>query len=304
MDARHLLQLSVVLDKGSISDASRHLGMSQPTLTRNMATLERQAGSKLFARSRFGVRSTPLGERLGREGREIARRVGLSRDIAARHRLGIRGELRIGVGPLVAIAAMPALALKLMPADGHLALSIRCDAPNRLLDGLIDGELDVLIGQPVGVRAVNGFRAVPLLDDDIVPFCGRDHELARRRTISAADLADREWIVMGSANHFERGTFDLLDDLGVSSLRTQMTTSGDASTLFSVLAMGRHLSMLPHRLVSEVLDLYGLQALALAGKRPMPHRVALWHAEELAEDPGFATLRSQVVARFRQIAQA
>ena len=71
MDPRHLLQLAAVLDTGSLTAAARHLGLTQSTLTRNMATLEMQAAGALFARSRFGVRSTPLGEALAREGRLV-----------------------------------------------------------------------------------------------------------------------------------------------------------------------------------------------------------------------------------------
>jgi DNA-binding transcriptional LysR family regulator len=66
MDPRHLVQLAAILEKGSITQASRHLHLTQPTLTHNMQTLEMQAGGQLFERSRFGVRSTLLGEMLAR----------------------------------------------------------------------------------------------------------------------------------------------------------------------------------------------------------------------------------------------
>jgi DNA-binding transcriptional LysR family regulator len=86
MDPRHLLQLATILEKGSITQASRHLHLTQPTLTHNMQTLEMQAGGQLFERSRLGVRSTPLGELLAREGRDIARRINDAREASARHR--------------------------------------------------------------------------------------------------------------------------------------------------------------------------------------------------------------------------
>lgn len=40
MDPRHLQQLATILDKGSITAASKHLCLTQPTLTRNMRVLE------------------------------------------------------------------------------------------------------------------------------------------------------------------------------------------------------------------------------------------------------------------------
>lgn len=73
MDPKHLMQLAVILDKGSITAAAESLLLTQPTLTRNMNTLEMQAGGPLFSRSRFGVKPTLLGDSLAREGRAVKR---------------------------------------------------------------------------------------------------------------------------------------------------------------------------------------------------------------------------------------
>ncbi|MEZ5449903.1 MAG: LysR family transcriptional regulator, partial [Thiolinea sp.] len=100
MEPKHLVQLAVILEKGSITAAAEHLLVTQPTLTRNMSTLEMQAGGALFIRSRFGVRSTPLGETLAREGRFIARQIMNAEESASRHKLGFHNQLRVGVGPL------------------------------------------------------------------------------------------------------------------------------------------------------------------------------------------------------------
>ena len=71
MESKHLVQLATILDSGSISAAASRLNVTQPTLTRNIQTLEMQAGGPLFTRSRHGVRQTPLGADLARHGRAI-----------------------------------------------------------------------------------------------------------------------------------------------------------------------------------------------------------------------------------------
>ena len=101
------MQLAVILDKGSITAAAKQLLLTQPTLTRNMTTLEMQAGAQLFSRSRFGVRSTPLGESLARIGRSLARQMQSANEAVARHRLGIHTQLRLGAGPLIGMALVP-----------------------------------------------------------------------------------------------------------------------------------------------------------------------------------------------------
>lgn len=98
MEPKHLMQLAVILEKGSITAAAEYLNLTQPTLTRNMQTLEMQAGGSLFDRSRFGVRSSRLGENLARQGRSIARQIKVAEESASRHKLGFHSQLRVGIG--------------------------------------------------------------------------------------------------------------------------------------------------------------------------------------------------------------
>ena len=100
MESKHLVYLSVILEKGSISAAAEHLNIAQPTLTRAMATLEMQAGTQLFTRSRFGVSSTPVGYSLAREGRAIAQLLHSAEEQVSRYRLGIKQSLSIASGSL------------------------------------------------------------------------------------------------------------------------------------------------------------------------------------------------------------
>jgi len=46
----HLIQLSAVVDAGSISKGAEALGLSQPALSRSMALLEARVGKPLFIR--------------------------------------------------------------------------------------------------------------------------------------------------------------------------------------------------------------------------------------------------------------
>ena len=53
-----------VAQYGSLSEAARHLGVSQPTLTRRMAALEESLRAELFRRSPRGLELTDAGEAL------------------------------------------------------------------------------------------------------------------------------------------------------------------------------------------------------------------------------------------------
>jgi DNA-binding transcriptional LysR family regulator len=79
LDWTWLRDFAAVADEGSLSEAARRLGVSQPTLTRRMAALEEHLGSELLHRGPRGIELTEAGEAMlqpVRRMREEAERVG------------------------------------------------------------------------------------------------------------------------------------------------------------------------------------------------------------------------------------
>lgn len=64
---RQLQTFLVVLQEGNFTAAARRLGMSQPTVSRQVATLERSLGVRLFDRHTRRVRPTGVASALVRE---------------------------------------------------------------------------------------------------------------------------------------------------------------------------------------------------------------------------------------------
>jgi DNA-binding transcriptional LysR family regulator len=62
LDWSWLRDFGVVAEAGSLSEAARVLGVSQPTLTRRMAALEEQLGAEVLRRGPRGIELTETGE--------------------------------------------------------------------------------------------------------------------------------------------------------------------------------------------------------------------------------------------------
>lgn len=73
MNLRNLSYAVAVADLGHFSRAAERCGVSQPTLSLQIRSLEQQLGVTLFERGAHPVRLTPVGERL----------IGLMRDATA-----------------------------------------------------------------------------------------------------------------------------------------------------------------------------------------------------------------------------
>ena len=293
MDPRHLVQLATILEKGSITQASRHLHLTQPTLTHNMQTLEMQAGGSLFERSRFGARSTPLGEMLAREGRAIARRLKDAAEVSARHRSGLKSQVRIGTGPLVGAALMPGLTQALQRAFPDMALAVQSDRPHLLVEQLIDGRHDLVIAPSWLDRPPPGIERYLLVNDDLGVFCGHAHPLAAKGRLGDGADHTLRWISLGTASPFDHDVRDMLAGAGVAATRTEITVLGEAFILLRLLADGQHLSVLPRYPVRRLQAYFPLTELQLSVK-PKPRHIYLWCHTGLLEDPAFVAIKDVI----------
>lgn len=300
MDPRHLVQLATILEQGSISQASRHLHLTQPTLTHNMQTLEMQAGGKLFERSRFGVRSTVLGDMLAREGRAIARRLKDAAEVSARHRGGLRNTLRIGTGPLVGAALLPSLAQELLLRHPDVYLTLHSDRPHLLVDQLVDGRHDLVIAPSWLDRPPPGIERFLLVEDDLGVFCGAAHPLAAGGVLGPGASEGAGWISLGTASPFDQHVREMLEEAGVAMPRTEITVLGEAFMLLRLLAQGRHLSVLPHFPMRLLQPFFPVVELALRA-RAHPRNIYLWCRGTLLEDPAFEAVKDSVLAHAKAL---
>ncbi|MEZ5663007.1 MAG: LysR family transcriptional regulator [Burkholderiaceae bacterium] len=290
MDPRHLVQLAVILDKGTVTGAAQHLRLTQPTLTRNMATLEMQAGGILFQRSRYGVTSTPLGESLARVGRSISRQMVAADETVSRHKLGLHTHLRLGVGPLIGMALMPQLSDLFLRQNEHIALTVTTGRPPGIVDQLIDGDLDVVIAPAVYANVPPGVNRTLLCEDNISIFCGPSHPLAQLENPSPEQLGECDWMNVGMTSPFQSGELEMLQRSGIRRLRTQFATASDAVILLKMLVRGRHLAVLPRmplRLLKDEFPFVEITPPAGVTRRDL----FLWNRAELEANPALEAIK-------------
>lgn len=178
----------VVLEEGSVSRAAMRLHLGQPSLTRQIAVLEQEVGTRLLERSNRGVTATPAGaalaETLARPLSEIDAAILRCRRFGS----GERAEIRIGYLQSLARSFLnPALAaLRAAHPDTKVKLIDLCAGGQ--MRALREGELDVaLIGQE-GRMLARDFYTKRIRSVDVVAVLPDDHRLAKRRSLSLADL--------------------------------------------------------------------------------------------------------------------
>ena len=101
IDPRHLEQISIIVQTGTLQAAAERAGTSQPALSRMIRTLESRIGQPLFERDRRPLRPTSLGLELACQGRAILIARERAVELVDQSQRGVFGVLKIGAPPFI-----------------------------------------------------------------------------------------------------------------------------------------------------------------------------------------------------------
>jgi len=208
---------------GSITQAARQLGLSQPTVTSQVRALEEAYGVELFHRggrrlalSDAGVRLMPLVDRLVQQETEIDFFLRNSGDLGA-------GHLRIG-------ATAPYYLLNILDRFNrqHPGIDISIESGNsvQVLDALQEYRVDIALSSH---RADDArYLRLELGRDPLVLVTHRTHMLARRPDVPPQVLADCRLLLRESGSITRVMTEAMLAQAGVSAKSTVEIGSREA----------------------------------------------------------------------------
>jgi DNA-binding transcriptional LysR family regulator len=199
MDPRRLLTFRTVAHERSFSRAAHRLSRSQPSVSSQVALLEREAGVRLFERGRRGLRLTRAGEVLLEHADHVAWRLELAEVQIAALADATRAEVRLGAFPTALAGLVPAAASALKAARDDIRLRFSEVTPSALEPRLLSGEFDLALSyQDASLerREMKGVERVDLLQETFLVGLPPDHRLARTDgPLALSDLAGEDWIL-------------------------------------------------------------------------------------------------------------
>lgn len=201
-----LRYFAAIARDGSIAASAQRLGVSQPTLSKSVARLERALKVALFERVARGMRPTPFGRAFLSRIEVVERQLEDALDEVRDLRTGQSGTVRVGLGQGVPDAFVVD-AVTAWRTTTRASLEIVGGVTDSLLRALAAGDIDMaVIGLP---RAPGGgvtWRG--LFDDPVVVCAPLGHPLARARGVGWDALASAEWVVQApgtsTMKQFER----------------------------------------------------------------------------------------------------
>ncbi|HMU62540.1 MAG TPA: LysR family transcriptional regulator [Gemmatimonadales bacterium] len=188
IDLTLLHRARVIADEGSFASAAKSLGVSQPTLSRQIQALEAALGIRLFDRGRHGAIPTPLGHQI------LARATGVLRgadlllhEIDLLHGLEI-GDLKVGAGVYPAMLSLGTALGRLVARHPGLRVAVHVRDWRGLAQEVREAKLDLAVvdlGEGIGHPDLT----IEPLPEHLGAFiCRRGHPLLRRAAPTIAEV--------------------------------------------------------------------------------------------------------------------
>jgi DNA-binding transcriptional LysR family regulator len=138
----HIRTFTEVAKQGSLLAASRHLGLTQPTVGRHIDLLEEGLGFPLFTRGREGMRLTDKGADLVATADEMMGTAADFERVASGLEERIEGTIRISANEILGALLLPGLITEFMAA--HPMIEVEIDVCNEATN-LLQRDADIAI---------------------------------------------------------------------------------------------------------------------------------------------------------------
>jgi DNA-binding transcriptional LysR family regulator len=250
-----------VAQLGNFTRAAERLHLAQPSLSRQIASLEQDLGAELFHRARGGSTLTVAGESL----LPLARRMladaeSVRRELAELAGLK-RGRVRLGATPTLSISLVAEVLGAFHAAHPGIELHLSEQGSRRLLEELAGGELDLALITTSGAASAERFTVTPLLVEELVVISSASAPpVTTHDTIGLADVAGLPQILFSSTYDLRTTTDAAFQAAGLAPDVVLEGAEMDAVLRFVERGLG--VAIVP---AMVLIDRPGLRSVRLAG---------------------------------------
>jgi len=195
---RDLEVLRTVIEQGGVTAAARHLGISQPAVSRTLSQLEERSGRTFF--SRAGSQLTPTADALQLFAATKGVFEGLARIEEFRWLEPEQERLSIVAAPTLAHCLLPPVIAKFAKGNPHITVSLDIQTSVNVLSAIASDQAQIGLAEvPEGDW---GVRKHPFRRSHLAVAMRKDHRWRDRETLGAQEIGDEPLIVLLKRNPF------------------------------------------------------------------------------------------------------
>ncbi|MER7250945.1 LysR substrate-binding domain-containing protein [Kribbella sp. NPDC000426] len=250
MELRQLRSFVVVAEEMNVGRAAARLHLTQPSLSRQIAALERDLGVELFARVKKRFVMTAAGQTFLADAQDLLRRSDEAVRAAQRTQRGELGSLRLRFVQSATFSPLPQILGAFRQAYPEVVLDLESWTTLRQTEALRDGRIDVGLLRPTApadattvVRLAPDLASRVVAEDSLVAVLPARHRLARRKRLRLAELADEPFVF------YSRPSGPVVHDTIIGFCRAagftpRIQQAADVQTIVALVAAGLGVSLL------------------------------------------------------------
>jgi DNA-binding transcriptional LysR family regulator len=197
-----------VVNKGSISEAARHLHIAQPALSRHISDLEREFGLKLFDRVGRRLLLTGEGAQLVENCRSLLDHLSMLGEQAQQLRSGDQGVLTVAASPVQIETVLSTIVGRYRKCYPNVDLKLIESVGDRTLDMLARGEIQIGLAvsktEQIEERGLGSYATPPF---QLMAAWHPGVQLGHDATVEVDRLLQHPLLLLDSG-FFARKTFD------------------------------------------------------------------------------------------------
>lgn len=243
MEIRVLRYFLTVVREQSITRASEILHITQPTLSRQLAQMEKEIGVKLFNRGTRKITLTNEGLLLRRRAEEILHLVDKTEKELIEHEEQIEGKITIGCGEIASVQVLPKLFESFHEKYPRVTFDLYTATADHVKDQMDRGLVDIgLLLEPIDIEKYDFIRLN--MKERWVVLMRPDSSLTQKKSVSPKDLSalplilPRRSQVQSELASWFGDYYDSLNVLFTSNLGTNASIMVNYGLAYSIVIEG------------------------------------------------------------------
>lgn len=191
-----------VVDAGSITRGAERSALALAAASTRIRNMEETLGAPLLERSRQGVTPTPAGRTLLKHARTLLSQSARLREDLGAYAAGLSGEVRLLANTNALTEFLPEALSRFLAEHPHVSINLEERLSDEIVGLVAEGAGD--IGIVAGTVDVGRLTTFPFRTDRFVVVTSADHELARRRSVTFADVLGCDLVGLDRASSLQR----------------------------------------------------------------------------------------------------
>ncbi|WP_234399307.1 LysR family transcriptional regulator [Psychromicrobium lacuslunae] len=246
IDVMAVRALVAVSQHGSVISAAESLGYSPSAISQQIKKLEKQAGGALLERHGRGVLLTERGLSMSEQGRRVLEELEQLEVTLLADPSKPSGPVRISAFSTACRGLVGPLIQKLEKEGSAIQLRVVGEDPEESVQRVASGEADLALvhnWNSVPLPIPEQLMVTELCQDRADVLVHRDHPLAQRGSVSAADLLDEWWMATPVGMICHEALMRMFSEMGI--LPKVRLFDPDFSTHIGLVELGVGVALVP-----------------------------------------------------------